>query len=51
LIHPRGFIKASLHFEGDSVQGQIVLPAHTSGTFVYAGRTQALKPGLQQIAL
>jgi hypothetical protein len=51
LIHPRGFIKASLHFEGDSVQGQIVLPAHTIGTFVYAGKTQALKPGLQQIDL
>jgi hypothetical protein len=51
MVHPNGLIQADLQFENDCVQGEICLPANLTGTFRYAGKTQALESGLQQIDL
>jgi alpha-L-rhamnosidase len=51
MIHPQGLIKANLHFDKDRVWGQVSLPPNTTGTFYYAGKTQGLKAGTQQIQL
>ena len=51
LVHPRGRIVADLHFAEGQVHGTITLPASLHGTFVYAGKTVALQPGVQSIAI
>jgi alpha-L-rhamnosidase len=51
MIHPNGLIKAHLHFDEDRVWGEVSLPPAIRGTFRYAGKTQVLKSGSQQIVL
>ncbi|MCA9983665.1 MAG: hypothetical protein KDE59_05200, partial [Anaerolineales bacterium] len=51
MVHPKGLIQAALHFENDRVRGDITLPAGLTGTFRFAGKTQPLAAGRQQIEL
>ncbi len=51
LVHPRGAINVSLHFEGDQVRGRIALPAGVSGTFRWKGKSLPLNSGEQPIEL
>jgi hypothetical protein len=51
MVHPNGLIQANLHLENDCLQGEICLPANLTGTFRFAGKTQVLKSGPQQIEM
>ncbi|QPC84684.1 alpha-L-rhamnosidase [Phototrophicus methaneseepsis] len=51
MAHPNGVIQVDLHFEDERVWGQVSLPHNVIGTFCYAGKTQVLKAGSQQIDL
>ena len=51
MVHPRGRIKADLHFENGHVHGQVSLPIGVTGTFCFAGKSFELHPGSQSIAL
>ena len=51
IIHPRGHIKADLHFENGHVHGHVSLPTDLTGTFRYAGKSLEVKAGLQSIEL
>jgi alpha-L-rhamnosidase len=51
MVHPRGRIEADLYFEHGHVRGNVSLPAGSSGTFRYAGKTLILRPGPQPIEL
>ena len=47
--HPQGDIKVQYHRQGSGLSANITLPGSLTGTFVYNGRTQPLKPGLNNI--
>lgn len=51
LVHPCGRIVADLHFADGQVRGMVTLPVGLHGTFCYAGKTVALQPGAQPIAI
>jgi hypothetical protein len=47
--HPQGMIAVEYTRHADRLQAAITLPGTLSGSFVYAGRTWPLKPGLNRI--
>ncbi len=49
MAHPRGWVAADLRFEEGRVRGTITLPGGVAGTFRYAGKTQPLTSGSQEI--
>ena len=49
--HPKGFVETDLQFEGDSVKGTVSLPEGVSGAFEWKGKSLALVPGRQAVAL
>jgi alpha-L-rhamnosidase len=49
--HPKGEIKLEYHREGSGLSATITLPGNLSGTFVYAGKVQPLRPGLNRITV
>ena len=51
LVHPLGRIIVDLHFASGHVRGSVMLPAGLHGTFCYAGKTVALRVGMQAIDL
>lgn len=51
MVHPRGRIEADLEFKEGCVRGHVSLPEDVSGTFRYAGKRLALRPGPQSIEL
>ncbi|HET6205527.1 MAG TPA: alpha-L-rhamnosidase C-terminal domain-containing protein [Terracidiphilus sp.] len=48
--HPVGNIKVEYHRNGSSLTATITLPGTLTGTFVFNGKTQPLKPGINRIA-
>ena len=52
IPHPNGFIRVELQRQGThGIFARIALPAHTDGEFVWKGKKQALKSGVQEIRL
>ena len=52
MPHPDGTIAVDLQRKGaNGIEGTIVLPANTSGTFNWNGKTLALKPGEQHVQI
>ena len=52
VAHPRGWIEVELNFDDTGrVTGALQLPPGTSGEFVWAGATQALNEGRNEISL
>ncbi|MCB0156716.1 MAG: hypothetical protein KDD83_01185, partial [Caldilineaceae bacterium] len=51
MVHPRGRLAADLHFADETVRGTVALPPGVQGTFRYAGKSLALQPGAQSVAL
>jgi hypothetical protein len=47
--HPQGDIKVDYSYQGNGINASVTLPGDLTGTFVYAGRTWPLKPGLNLI--
>ena len=47
--HPQGDIQVEYHRGGSGLTATVNLPSTLSGTFIYNGRTQPLKPGLNHI--
>jgi alpha-L-rhamnosidase len=47
--HPLGDIKVDYHRERSGLTANIVLPGTLTGTFVFNGKTQPLKPGTNRI--
>jgi alpha-L-rhamnosidase len=47
--HPLGDIKVEYHREGSGLNATITLPSTLTGNFAYNGKTQPLKPGLNNI--
>jgi hypothetical protein len=47
--HPVGNIKVEYHRNGSSLTATITLPGTLTGTFVFNGKTQPLKPGINRI--
>ncbi|HEU5457557.1 MAG TPA: hypothetical protein VFU68_02955, partial [Terracidiphilus sp.] len=47
--HPNGEIRVEYHRTAAGISASITLPAGLSGSFVYAGRTQTLHPGLNRL--
>ena len=48
--HPQGDIKVEFHRQGSGLTGNVTLPGTLNGTFFFAGKTQPLHPGLNQIS-
>lgn len=48
VVHPKGFIEMSYRKSGGKFT--VMLPGDVSGEFVFAGKTQALKPGKNEIS-
>ena len=52
IPHPRGDIEVRLTRSGEAgVRGEVVLPPGLSGSFEWAGRRLALRPGRQEVTL
>ena len=47
--HPQGDIKVEYHREGAGLTATITLPGTLAGNFIYHGKTQPLKPGINRI--
>ncbi|WP_348261730.1 alpha-L-rhamnosidase C-terminal domain-containing protein [Telmatobacter sp. DSM 110680] len=47
--HPEGDIKVEYRREGSELTASVTLPGTLTGTFVFNGKTQPLKPGLNNI--
>ena len=47
--HPKGFVEVDLSFEEGKVLGTVTLPAGVPGTFVWAGKTIPLNPGVNRL--
>ena len=47
--HPDGMIQVSYHVQGKGLEAAITLPAGLHGTFVFAGRTWPIHPGINRI--
>ncbi len=47
--HPLGEIKVEYHREGPGLTATITCPGTLAGTFVFNGKTQPLKPGINEI--
>ena len=47
--HPLGDIKVEYHREGLGLKATITLPGNLNGNFIYNGKSQPLKPGLDEI--
>jgi alpha-L-rhamnosidase len=47
--HPQGNIEVNFQRNGADFSGTVTLPGSLTGTFVYNGKTQMLKPGANQI--
>ena len=51
IPHPRGRVEADFEFDGENlVRGTIRLPRLSEGEFVWRGRRQPLRPGVNRIA-
>jgi len=51
MVHPRGTIAVALERDAGGLHGQIMLPPGVSGALHYAGRTRALREGIQTVVL
>lgn len=51
MPHPKGLITLELTKTGNGIHAKIELPSTVSGTFIWKGKSQALKPGKQEISL
>lgn len=51
MVHPRGHLAAGLHFADGQVRGTVTLPVELHGAFSCDGKTVALQPGAQSIAI
>jgi hypothetical protein len=47
--HPLGEIKVDYRRDGSALTASITLPSTLTGTFVFNGKTQPLKPGINRI--
>jgi alpha-L-rhamnosidase len=51
MPHPRGDLRVSLQVEGAILRAEITLPEGVTGSFVWAGKTVALRAGQQTLRL
>jgi alpha-L-rhamnosidase len=51
VAHPAGDIELALVAAGHRIRGTVTLPPGVSGTFEWAGRSQPLREGRQQVVL
>lgn len=51
LVHPWGEIKTTFNFEGDTLRGEVVLPAPLTGRLEWNGASVALAPGKNRVVL
>lgn len=49
--HPQGEIKVEYRREGSGLNAAVTLPGTLSGAFVFAGKVQPLKPGVNRISV
>ncbi len=49
--HPQGMIDVAYERKGKGIDASITLPGTLTGTFVWNGKTEALKPGVNHISL
>jgi len=47
--HPQGDIQVEYHRDGSGLTANIFLPGKLAGTFVFNGKTQPLKPGINHV--
>jgi alpha-L-rhamnosidase len=47
--HPLGDIQIEYHRDGSALTATVTLPGTLTGTFIYKGKTQPLKPGINHI--
>ena len=51
IPHPNGLVSVSYKQSQNKLQAQINLPAKTAGSFIWKGKTHALKSGLNKLTL
>jgi hypothetical protein len=49
--HPKGMILTKFNFNGDRIEGEVTLPDGVHGTLEWRGRSTALRPGRQRVAV
>jgi len=49
LPHPRGEIRVEYHRKGPGLDATITLPAEVSGSFIWNGKAQPIRPGVNRI--